>query len=103
MTEIKIKIKMPDKISDAYRRQSLPEKVREYMHICESDENSYHHWNYLKAVYKKLIDASKIPAAYVDMMGELEEFMSKHSYYDSGDNQVDLEAKDMFKFRDSAG
>ena len=96
--DIGIKVEMPDKIKDEYRYKDLYEKVQDYILVCNSDEDSAYHWNYLKCLYKRLIKLPKVPHHLHDLMWELEDFMSKNAGYDSGEDQLDLEGTDMFKY-----
>ena len=102
MVKIKIGVKvgMPEKARPEYSRVALAEKVRDYMEVCESDAESSYHWNYLKCLYKKLNSMPRLPVEYIDLMEDLTEFMIKYAGQDSGDNQLQLEGKDIFRYRD---
>lgn len=100
--DIKVSAEMPEKVSDDNKYRSLCEKVRDYMFVCESDEESRYHWQYLKCVYNKLHEKKPLPAHLVDILEELEGFMSKYGIYDSGEGQANMTAENMFKHRDEA-
>ncbi len=100
--DIQVKAEMPKQCDKAYKYKSLCEKVDDYMLVCESDEDSEYHWKYLKYLHKKLKNLPKLPEQYHELVGKLESFLSKHSYYDSGEDLADLEGKDMFKYRGEA-
>lgn len=90
------KMKKPGDIRPDYQNQELLDKVSEYMVICESDEDSYYHWNYLKALYNKLSKINNLAPKYRDVILVLEPFIMKHGMYDSGD-MVDLDSANMWK------
>lgn len=100
--DIKVAIKMPKKVNDNYKQKSLHNKVCDYILVCESDEDSESHWRYLKYLHKKLKQYKRLPPDYFEIMAMLEDFLSKHGQYDSGDGQADIEGKDMFKYRGEA-
>ena len=62
-------------------------------------EDSKYHWDYLKALFNKLDKLPVCPSHYINMMGELQDFLVKHSKVDSGEDQVDIEGKDLFKYK----
>jgi len=70
---------MPDKVDEEYKYKDLYDKVCDYMMVCESDADSYHHWNYLKCLYNKLHKMTNLPETYMQIMEKLEGFMRKRS------------------------
>lgn len=100
--DIKVSAEMPEKVSDEYRYRSLCEKVEDYMLVCESDEDSYYHWRYLKCLYNKLHENPKLACKYPEVMEKLEGFMSKYGIYDSGEGQAEMTGERMFRYRDEA-
>jgi hypothetical protein len=88
----------PAKQASAYGHQSICDKVCEYIELCEAGEADKFHFDYLKVVYKKLNDKPKLPYHLVELMEKLTEFMIKHARQDSGDNQLDIEGVDIFKY-----
>lgn len=102
-TEIKIELTMPDKTIDDYKYRDLLEKVCDYILVCESDEDSEYHWRYLKCLYTKLQEKPGCICNQVEIMEKLEELFEKFARQDSGEGQLDLEGKDMFRYRDSIG
>lgn len=100
MTKININIETINKAPEEYKRKALLEKVNDYIMVCESDEDSEYHWKYLACIYKKLCEMQKVPE-HLDMVRAcLDEFFSKNNKYASDSNYLQLEGKDMFKYRD---
>lgn len=98
--DIRVGVKMPDKNDDRYRPPSLCDKCREFMEVCESDIDSQYHFDYLKAVYKKLANMPNKPEKLKQLTLDLEQFMMKHGSVDSSpDNQVDLDHRTMEIFK----
>lgn len=96
MTEIKISVKIPE-IKEHNKYRSLYDKVCDYILVCESSEESEYHWKYLKCLYKKLIDKPVTPEIKT-IMKKLMPFMQTRSRFDSGEDQVDVEGTDIFKY-----
>jgi len=90
------KINMPSSIHPEYKSTELLDKVADYMTICESDQDSYYHWNYLKALYNKLSKLNNLSPKYKEIILVLEPFILKHGIYDSGD-MVDLDSANLWK------
>lgn len=91
---------MPEQIKDDYKQPSLEEKVCDYMQLCESEEASHHHWQYLKSLYTKLSQIKKLKNEYKPLLKKLEEFVSKHRNYDSGSGYLDIDGMSMFKYEE---
>ncbi len=100
--DIKVSAHMPENLHDEYRQKSICEKAKDYMVVCESDEESEYHWRYLKSLYNKLHKMKELPEKYFELIGELEAFMSKYGQYDSGEGQVKMTGENMFKYRGEA-
>jgi len=88
---------LPGKIAPEYKYQELLDKVAEFIVICESDSDSYYHWNYLKALYNKLSKLERLNDKYKSILLILEPFIMKHGQYDSGDNFADLDSAHIWK------
>ena len=104
MTEIRLSISMPDKCPTEYNKPDLEQKVREYMMLVEGDRDSYHHWNYLKALYNKACSSTKpLNPKYKQLLFELEEFIMKHqgadSHIDDQDISADLDSGKLLRNR----
>ena len=101
--DVHVSAEMPEKLHDEYRQKSICEKARDYMMVCESDEESEYHWRYLKSLYNKLHSMKNLPEKYFELMGELEEFMSKYGNYDSGEDRAHMTGENLFKYRGKEG
>lgn len=97
--KVNISAEMPSHIKEENKYKDLHDKVIDYMEVCESDEDSEYHWNYLKCLFKKLREKKSLPNEYMRLMDDLVQFMIKYGEYDSGDNQVDLEGTEIFKYK----
>jgi len=98
--KIEIEIKMPEQGSKTeYKKQDFESKCCEYMDICESDEDSHYHWNYLKSVYNKLSKRNNVPAEFRPLLSKLEDFMLKHGNVDADEDKVDLQHDTLSKRR----
>ena len=81
-----------------YKHQSLIEKACEYMDMCEAGEADDYHFKYLKCLYKRLNDRPRIPNHMHSLMAKLTNFMIKHAGQDSGEDQLDVEGVDIFRY-----
>ena len=88
---------IPKTINPDYKYQELIDKVSDYIVVCESDSDSYYHWNYLKALYNKLSKLERLSNKYKDILLILEPFIMQHGQYDSGDNFVDLDSANLWR------
>ena len=93
-------IEQPKDIFKQYKNVDLIEKVAEYITICESDSDSYYHWNYLKKMYSTLAALPKenLTESYRDILKILEPFILKHS---NSDGNQELDGLNMFKHLDN--
>lgn len=93
---IAISIDMPEKKNNKYKHDNLVDKVAEYMTICESDMDSYYHWQYLKSLYNILSKKPILSPMYKGVLSILEPFIMKHNQYDV-ENAVELDAQYMHR------
>lgn len=91
-SKINITIDMPSQSPDEYKYRDLVEKCRDYMLVCQSDNDSDYHYRYLAAVYKKLTSGCKVPEHLLPLLEELEEFMLKYNM-----DRHHLDAATMFR------
>ena len=85
------KLKFPKTISEYYRdKPDLLTKVYDYIKVCESDQDSYYHYNYLKSLYNKI---NSMPEQLsLELKSVLSEFFRKHRQYESeGYTELDPE------------
>ena len=80
------KLNYPSRIDSHYKQgPDLLEKVTEYMRMCESEQDSYYHWNYLKALYNRLSKNPELEQKHGEVFDQLKTFMAKHRQFDSDD------------------
>jgi hypothetical protein len=85
---------MPDQTKPEGKHQELYEKCCDYMTVCESDNESQYHFNYLAAIYKKLVGLPKVPHHLLNLVDKLEEFMLKYDI-----DRTVIDSATMFKNR----
>ena len=96
--KIKIDISTPEPNSNKYKKFSICEKACDFIKLIEDGEASDYHFNYLKNLYKKLNKKQNLPRHLAELMSKLTEFLSLHEGYQSGEDQLDLEGVDIFKY-----
>jgi hypothetical protein len=100
MIKITTEIKMPAPGKSPYTAPNLFEKVSEFINLCECGEASEFHFKYLKSLYKKLNNKPNLPSNLKELMETLTEFMTKHAGNDSGEDQLDVDGVDIFKYQE---
>lgn len=81
-------------------REGLCEKVDRFIEAIESNIiDSEFEYNYLKALYKKLIKCKRLNPKYKDLRVKLKDVMMKHGKYDN-DSEI-LNAEDLFLDQDN--
>ena len=99
--KIDIGVDMPKpSLRPEYKQASICDKACDYMDMCEAGEADDYHFKYLKSLYSKLNKKKQLPRHLSELMVKLTDFMVKHAGQDSGEDQLDLEGVDIFKFED---
>lgn len=88
--DISVGVEMPDKLKNEYRQPTVCEKCRDFMTVCEADASSRYHWDYLRAIYKKLINMKNKPEHLRELTLELEDFLLKHDNVNHSDEEQPL-------------
>ena len=78
MIKLSLNIEMPDQNKPEGKHRELMDKCCDYIAVCESDNNSQYHFQYLAAVYRKLAALPKVPHHLLNLVDKLEEFMLKY-------------------------
>lgn len=92
MVKINIGIELPEQVHPEQKHKDLYDKCCDYMQVCESDEESAYHMQYLRRIYDRLKTAKQLPEHLIDLLDKLEEFMLKYDIDRTG-----LDAGTMFK------
>lgn len=92
-----VKIKKPEKVRQEYQRETLLEKVDDYVRCVESNEDSWYEWNYLKCLYNKLSKLKRPSDTAERILEMIEPLMMRFGPLDH-ENGPELDAENMFKY-----